>query len=170
MPDSGDHYCEQCGERESTVHITSLTDSGPVQRHLCEKCYEEKEDVSPISSSDLFGELIGALAPELQRARDARCPECGINYLEFRQNLILGCPRDYNFFSDALEELLDTIHGANEHVGRIPLGEAQRMTSDSRLEVLKKKLEEAVEGEDFEKAVCIRDEIARLEQDRAEDA
>ncbi|MFW6456893.1 MAG: UvrB/UvrC motif-containing protein [Planctomycetota bacterium] len=163
-----ENLCDQCGEREATVHVTTLTDAGPVQRHVCGECYEQASEEPTISSATVFAELLGALAPELQRAENTRCPECGINYIEFRQNLIFGCPRDYEVFSAPLAELLETIHGAEEHVGRVPMGKAQRMTRDSRLEVLKRKLEEVVEAEEFEKAVSIRDEIARLEQDGAD--
>ncbi len=168
--DHSKDICEECGQRQATVHITTMTETGPVEQHLCDDCYEEEPDAPTISSTKLFAELMGALAPELQRAERTRCPDCGINYLEFRQNLIFGCPRDYEIFSEPLEELLETIHGADEHVGRVPMGEAQRMTKESRLTVLKRKLEEAVESEDFEQAVCIRDEINRLEQDGAGNA
>ena len=160
--------CEECRKKRATVHVTILADTGPVQRHLCDECYEQEANTPTLSASDIFAQLIGALAPELQKSQNATCPECGMNYLEFRQNLLLGCPKDYEVFDEPLEEFLYDVHGATRHVGRIPMGEAQRMSKESRLEVLNRKLEEAVENENYEDAVDIRDEIARLEHDIAE--
>ncbi|MFW6457121.1 MAG: UvrB/UvrC motif-containing protein [Planctomycetota bacterium] len=166
MPENDTGLCDECGKNRATVHVTVLTGLTPVQKHLCEECYYDNDSEPTLSASDIFTQLIGALAPELQKTEETQCPECGMNYLEFRQNLIFGCPEDYAVFSAPLEELLESIHGASRHVGRVPLGRAQRRAGGSRVELLKRKMEEAVRQEDFETAVCIRDEITRLERDR----
>jgi protein arginine kinase activator len=93
-----------------------------------------------------------------------------MSYLEFRQELTFGCPRDYEAFSDPLDELLEQIHGANRHVGRTPTGRAQKDSREPRLRVLKRELEEAVEREDFETAAELRDQINQLEHQSAGDA
>lgn len=167
MSDDDKARCEACGQERATVHVTVLTGEKPVQKHLCEECYHDNNSERALSASDIFTQLIGVLAPELQKAEKTQCPECGMNYLEFRQNLIFGCPQDYAVFSAPLEELLESIHGARRHVGRVPVGRAQRKAGGSRLKLLKQKLEEAVQREDFETAVRMRDEIARLEHDLA---
>ena len=164
MSEDGELRCEQCGEREATIHMTEIVDGEPTQRHLCEDCYNG-EEMPALSSSAIFAQLIGALAPELQQTENERCPECGINYLEFRQNLIFGCPNDYEVFEAPLRQLLESIHGASEHVGRSPRGAAQRSNKGPRLEALRRELEEAVKQEDFEDAARLRDEIAELEQE-----
>lgn len=156
--------CQECHRREATIHVTDFVDGQAVQKHLCEECYGEHQEAPALSSSDLFAQLIGALAPELEQAQSERCPECGITYLEFRQNLVFGCPYDYEVFSEPLEELLESIHGAKRHVGRVPRGAAQGSTRGPRLEVLRRELNEAVGRENFEAAARIRDEITELER------
>ena len=155
--------CDECGERVATIHVTEFEGGDPVQKHLCEDCYNSGGEAPALSSSSLFAQLIGALAPELSLAQESNCPECGISYLEFRQSLTFGCPHDYEAFSEPLDELLQSIHGAKRHVGRVPRGRAQRSNRGPRLEVLRRELEEAVRGEEFEAAARIRDEIEELE-------
>ncbi|MFP4026917.1 MAG: UvrB/UvrC motif-containing protein [Candidatus Brocadiia bacterium] len=157
--------CDICGRREATIHLTDFVDGQPVERDLCEECYAEQDGVPPVSSSQIFQQLVGALAPELEEATNKKCPECGISYLEFRQTLRFGCPNDYEFFSEQLDDLLKQLHGATRHVGRLPSGAAQRGSSQARIQVLKRELDEAVEREDFEKAARFRDRIQELEQD-----
>jgi protein arginine kinase activator len=158
--------CQECGRREATIHVTDFVEGQAVQRHLCEECYSSREEAPVLSSTDLFAQLIGALAPELEEAQSEQCPECGITYLEFRQNLVFGCPQDYEVFSEPLEELLESIHGANRHVGRVPRGSAQGSARGPRLEVLRRELNEAVAEENYEVAARIRDQINELEHER----
>ena len=81
--------CEMCGKRDATIELTDFVDGKPVERPLCEKCYNKQEGVPPLSPSKVLNQLIGAVAPELHRLATLQCPSCGINYLEFRQTLNL---------------------------------------------------------------------------------
>jgi len=159
--------CEICGKRDATIELTDLVDGKPVERRLCEQCYNKQEGVPPLSPSRILNQLIGAVAPELHQLATRQCPSCGINYLEFRQTLNLGCPKDYEVFAPALDQLLERIHGSNRHVGRVPRGAAQRGVREAKLEVLRRELEQAVSAEDYERAALLRDEIKELEQDLA---
>ncbi len=159
--------CQECGEREATVHLTILVDGDPTQRHLCERCYEKQDGVPPLSPTKILSQLIGAIAPELQLLSVKQCPRCGINYLEFRQTLNLGCPNDYEVFAPALDEILGRMHAGNRHMGKVPRGAAQRIALGPRLKVLRRQLEQAVRVEDYEGAAGLRDQIRELEQDSA---
>ena len=162
-----EHNCEECGQRKATIQLTVFVEGQPVQKHLCDECYGNQDDLPPLSPSKIFAQIIGALAPELAHVGAKQCPECGMTYLEFRQRLSLGCPKDYDVFSEPLDELLERIHGANRHVGKVPSGSAQKAARGPRLEVLRRELEEAVAQERFEQAAGIRDEIKELERDGA---
>jgi len=161
--------CEMCGKRPATIELTEFVDGKPVEKHLCEECYNKQEGVPPLSPSKVINQLIGIVAPELQKLATRQCPECGMNYLEFRQTLNLGCPHDYEVFAPALDELLQRIHGANRHVGKVPVGAAQRGVPGVRLEVLRRELKRAVDAEDYERAAQLRDQIRALERTVATD-
>jgi protein arginine kinase activator len=165
--------CDACGEERAVIHLTEMVDGEPVQKHLCQNCYQNEDDMPQLSSSDVFSELIQAVAPELQELSSETCPECGTNYLEFRQTMKLGCPHDYDVFADALDQLLERIHGATEHVGKMPKArhsqeELTEREKQTRIEVLQRQMQRAVQNEDYEQAAELRDQIEELKENGTE--
>lgn len=159
--------CEECGEEKATIHLTDFGEAGPHQVHLCEGCYNRREDLPALSQSKIVEQLIEAIAPELQKLGLETCPECGMSYLEFRQSFRLGCPQDYEVFEEPLDQILAEIQASTHHVGKVPRGAAQLDSGDVLMEILQRELEESVQQEDFVRAAELRDEIRELEQDRA---
>ena len=48
------------------------------------------------------------------------CEDCGLPYTEFQENGLLGCPACYRCFGEALDRLLQEIHGCTRHGGKQP--------------------------------------------------
>ena len=163
----GRRKCDECSKRRATVELTEFRDGKPFVRHLCEECYNKQEGVPPLATSKILGQLVAALAPELQELSVKVCPQCGMNYLKFRQTLRMGCPNDYEVFAPALDQFLKQLHGANRHVGKVPRGAAQRASRVQGLEVLRRELDEAVAAEHYERAAQLQDEIKELEREVA---
>ena len=159
--------CQECGKKRATIHLTDFIDGKPVQMHLCEACYNKKDGLPPLTSAKLLAALVGTVVPELQKIANKQCPQCGISYREFWQTFRLGCPNDYEAFQESLDQLLEQIHGATRHIGKIPAGAAQKCAREARAEVLHRELQEVVKKEDFERAAWLRDEIRKLEQEGA---
>jgi protein arginine kinase activator len=91
------------------------------------------------------------------------CPDCGITYAEFRNGGRLGCPHDYDVFAEPLREVLEKVHGATEHLGKLPHRAGSDMTSQRELMQLRRQLQEAVETEQYEEAARLRDLIRHKE-------
>lgn len=155
--------CEQCGQRRATVHLTEFIDGEPVQRHLCEECYAEKEGHSLMTPTAIFAHILAAVAPELKELSTKRCPSCHTSYLEFRQKGLLGCPKDYEVFDKALSQLVEHVHGATKHCGKVPPQAGEQEVIRSRLRSLRRKQERAVSEEDYELAAELRDQIEQME-------
>ncbi len=171
--DEGEVICDACGEERAVIHLTEVVDGEPVQKHLCQNCYEQQDDVPQLSTSNVFSELVQAVAPELKELSARTCPECGTNYLEFRQTMKLGCPHDYEAFSEALDQLLERIHGTTEHVGKMPArrrgaADLTEQEKQTRIEVLERQMQKAVDEEDFERAAELRDRLQELKDNGTE--
>jgi len=168
--------CESCGKRKATVHLTEIVDGQPMRRDLCEECYREQEhDLPGLSLSHVFAQLIEAVAPELKELSTRVCPHCGTNYLEFRQSMRLGCPHDYEVFGEALEQLLERIHGGRVHVGKAPaklslLGAQGKEMAANRLRILEEQMQQAVAVEDYERAARLRDQIRAMKGNEPQQA
>ena len=156
--------CEKC-DREATVHLTEIADGQKVERHLCEECAAAEGITikAQLPISQLLEELVlqSAAGKELS---ELRCDVCGITFLEFRQNGLLGCPNDYQAFENVLIPLLERAHeGASVHAGKVPSNAADKERRQNELLQLRGRLKEAVAGEDYELAAQIRDRIKELE-------
>jgi protein arginine kinase activator len=156
--------CQECGD-EAKVHLTKIKHGKMQKIHLCEACSEKQEllknqelNLSLILQS-VLGQQVGQPTEELSRLT---CPTCGIKYMEFKAGGRLGCPQDYKVFQAALEPLLERIHRARRHVGKVPPhasadAERQRLLIDLRV-----RLTRAVDEEAYEEAARIRDQLREL--------
>lgn len=94
-----------------------------------------------------------------------KCPECGIQFLEFRNSGRLGCAHDYDVFAQELIPLLENIHGDVRHKGKVPRHSPPPQRDLSELTELRQQLEEAIQEEAYEKAAELRDRIRQLEEE-----
>lgn len=163
-----DIKCENCGAIDAVVHLTQIVNNKMSTHHLCQACAAEKglQD-SPDPTNDQLLDLIEKVSPEIAGLSDSgteQCVFCGLTFDDFRKTTRLGCPQCYEAFSDHLPRLLRRIHGGVKHVGKVYLPpDPTASEMEKRLEGLRRKLERAVQSEDFERAAQIRDEIRAME-------
>ncbi len=160
--------CQNCQQSVATVHLTEIEQGKKREVHLCDTCAHKKGMVSPFGLGSLIPDLAGAeeqAAPEDPgRSEDARCPQCGITYREFRSEGRLGCGHDYDGFRDGLVPLLERIHGATQHVGKVPARMGRSMDRERDLIDMRRKLQEAIQTEQYELAAQLRDRIREIEE------
>lgn len=164
--------CDQCGSDDAVVHLTQIVNNQMSTFHLCEKCAAEKGlEVTPEAMNfpltDFLAQMGEGDAASAEPDQDLRCSFCGLVFREFRESGRLGCPHCYASFEGQLRGLLRRIHGGTQHVGKVYLPpDASATDQEKRLETLRRKLQRAVETEDFERAARLRDEIRTLEPAR----
>lgn len=159
--------CDNCGQNEAIIHLTQIVDNQMSTFHLCEGCAAEKglqpgADTGNFPLSDFLAQ-VGKGVPE-GAAAGGPCAFCGLTLEEFRKSGRLGCSHCYVTFETNLKTLLRRLHGGTQHVGKVYLPpDPSRAEQQERLAGLRRKLDRAVENEDFERAAQIRDLIRTLE-------
>jgi protein arginine kinase activator len=154
--------CQVCENKPATIHITEIHGGKKNELHLCEECAQEK---GVTHGGNVAPALLASLLGERARTADLKCPECGITFEEFRMKGRFGCPRDYEVFAKELAPLLEKIHGAQKHTGRVPRGAATATPSrGDTLRRLRRDLAKAVKEENYEEAARLRDEIQAAEE------
>ena len=159
--------CDQCGENEAIIHLTTIQNNQIATSHLCEGCASEKGMEPGVTMGNLpltdflaqsgktLADSVGAVGP---------CAYCGMKLEDFKKKGRLGCSHCYVTFDNHLRNLLRRLHGSGQHIGKVYLppnpSETQRQ---ERLAGLRRKLDHAVESEDFEQAARIRDMIKGME-------
>ena len=133
--------CQAC-ELPATVHLTEIVGGKKRELHLCQACADKKQiftqqqlNLSAIVQS-MIGQHVGASTDELARLN---CPACGIKYMEFKAGGRLGCPHDYTVFRTALLPLLERIHRADRHKGKVPANARKHAASQSELRDLRQR-------------------------------
>ncbi len=91
------------------------------------------------------------------------CPVCGMTYGDFSRSGKFGCGECYKTFSQEAERVLRQVHSSSVHNGKIPSKSGAEVKAKRRLIDLRKKLKEAVAGEDYEGAAKLHSEIKELE-------
>lgn len=165
-------FCQNCGKKVATFHVTEIIGDEKKEVHLCEDCAREKNIAMPAGSlnnflADLFEAHAEKDVPELL---GITCPVCGIEYSEFRSSGGLGCSRDYIVFKKGLLPFLERIHGATRHKGKVPMNAGKDMANARKLIRLRRELNRAIEAEEYERAAQLRDEIYELKKGNESDA
>lgn len=164
--------CESCHQNLATVHLTEIVQKYKKETHLCEECARSKgvPYKTPFSLPEFVGGVKKAEAatqapPPVPAELAEPCPSCGTSFQDFRQSGRLGCPTDYEHFKKGLVPLLEKIHGATQHTGRIPERVGSRVERQRIIAAYQRDLSLAVEREEYEKAAELRDKIKKLEQE-----
>jgi protein arginine kinase activator len=173
--------CDQC-DKQAVVHLIEIHNGQKVEKHLCEE-HAVSEGVQVQVTNAPINELLekfvlkhSGQSDEAGLAEPAApselvCEDCGMSYSEFRKGALLGCPHCYAAFQTPLLPLLERAHaGGTEHLGKVPrqLGLDERR--QHRLMQLRRELEDAVAGEQYERAAKLRDEVRQVEVEAREGA
>ena len=176
--------CEKCGKNEATTYYKETINGQTREMHLCADCAKEMhigadfenafagiantmgslwgDPFHPfLGSGSLFGNMLGGLPAGGLLGTERKCPSCGMTESELRRTGRAGCPDCYHTFEDILTPYIRQVHGADSHLGSKPQDEAAPPANP--VTELKAKLQEAIQGENYEEAARLRDESRRLE-------
>jgi protein arginine kinase activator len=160
--------CDHCDANEAVIHLTQIVNNQMSTFHLCEACAAAKGLEPGLGGSDFpLTDFLAQMGQGIDAGSEpvsGVCAFCTLKLDDFKKSGRLGCPHCYVAFEAHLRGLLRRLHGGTQHVGKVHLPpdptEAERR---ERLAGLRRKLDRAIEGEDFERAARLRDQIRALE-------
>jgi protein arginine kinase activator len=174
--------CQNCGQRDASVHLVELADGQRKSRWLCPVCAgrskdgrdqdpwfgaggdgePERRDGDPESLASFLGQIFEPHEGEDPGDLPA-CTACGYTLDQFRRTNRLGCPRCYEAFRRPLIAILSHLHRHVTHLGKVPGHLGSQASLSGAMGRARVALEKAIAAEDFENAARLRDEIQRLE-------
>jgi protein arginine kinase activator len=160
--------CDTCGANEAVMHFTQIVNNEVSTFHLCETCAAEKGMEPGLGAgdfplADFLAQMGGGQRGDPEGA-PGLCGFCSLRLEDFKKTGRLGCPHCYVTFEPHLRGLLRRLHGGTQHVGKIYLPpDPTAAERKERLAGLKRRLDRAVDQEDFERAALLRDQIRTLE-------
>jgi len=155
--------CQRC-PKQATLHITEVLGEDRFEEvHLCEDC-AKKYLYEPQQKKHAQASPSAVIEADEDAPAGARCPACGLSFLEFRNHGRFGCSHDYDAFKSELLSLMESVHGDTRHAGKTPRRAPRTKTAQAELTQLRQQLQELVNDENYEEAARIRDRIKNLEQ------
>ena len=164
--------CENCHKIVATVTVIEIPPGPPVenkathtQLHLCELCAQSKDLPHAPVVKNAFGniwKLLKSSGGQAQHREQLECPDCGMTSEELRNRGRIGCARDYEIFADDIGDILERVHGAKKHTGRIPGVSSEELDRMQTVSTLRRELDAAIREEAYENAARIRDELQAL--------
>ncbi|SDO63451.1 UvrB/UvrC motif-containing protein [Alkalicoccus daliensis] len=169
--------CQECQEREASLHFTKIINGEKTEFHVCDVCAKDKGEYLPGGNSFSIHQLLSGLLDtgqsfaksskqhSRQQAKpELQCKTCGLTYKKFAENGRFGCADCYQYFDEKLDPVLKRIHGGNSvHAGKIPKRKGKDMHVYREIEDLKAEMQNHIAAEEFEEAAKIRDQIRSLE-------
>lgn len=158
--------CQRCKKHEATIHLTDLVKGEKREKHLCQRCASEEGITvkQQVSINEVLNSFLMSQAT-VQELAQLKCPECGMTFVEFRSQGLLGCPQDYDAFGEALANVIQRAQdGQLQHTGKRP---GESIPFDPVLQkrlLIQRQLRDAVETEDYERAAELRDQLAELDK------
>jgi len=166
--------CEKCHQKQATVHMQQVVNGIKKEIHMCQDCSIQMD--APISIEALLNGLLGSfltVAADKQKQSAVHyepCPSCGMTYDGFKSGGgKLGCAECYRVFSRELEAILKSVQASTKHEGKYPQKSGRALFQRREAVRLRELMRTAIEGENFEEAARLRDEIRILESDFTEE-
>ena len=162
--------CQTCKVNEATVRYTEIINNSVTEIHLCQNCAQFEDKA--IGGEFIFPGLLAAhehvAGPSVTEADAAqKCSACGCSLGDVMSEGRLGCVECYATFGEKLAPIIEKVHGASQHIGKIPSGKGEGLRVRSELLRYRSQLRRAIEVEDYEEAARLRDLIRDIEQKMA---
>jgi protein arginine kinase activator len=159
--------CDKC-DKPATIHLTEIVNGQKIEKHLCEDCAESEGITikANIPISQLLEDFVLQTVSEGEDSSSAtlKCDVCGMTFAEFRDKGQLGCPNDYEAFSEQLLPMIARAQdGHTQHVGKTPRRAGEAQEKQMTILRLRSQLKQAITAEQYERAAQLRDEIKQLD-------
>ncbi len=181
--------CDICNQNPATHRVINFTNKKKEVQDICDDCYHKRQQGNTI---DIFKAMVGGPSEVKRTAQPQHvCRACGTTSANFIKTGLVGCDNCYVDLAPEILQMIRATQGQINHLGKSPINteklealetvEVQAETSpetkvineepvvESEQLKLKKALEAAVQMEDYEKAIELRDKLAAMTEEN-EDA
>ncbi len=163
--------CQDCHKNLASVRYAEVVDGKVSEVHLCHECLGRRQQ--SVSSGFQFAKPSpfakrsspprpSSTMPDPAEARRS-CTACNTTLKQIIETGRVGCSACYATFPAQLESLLEGIHVALAHRGKVPRLDDARARVRADLQSKRGLLKTALNIENYEEAAALRDEIRALE-------
>lgn len=159
--------CQECHKNSASTRYAEVVDGKVTDLHLCKECLAHRNRDTPpgfeLSEPLPFVKKNSSSALAQAAVSTESCDTCGTELQTIVASGRMGCTDCYEAFPVQLESLLEGIHVAINHRGKVPQLDDARARVRAELQSKRALLKTALTTENYEDAASLRDEIRSLE-------
>ena len=158
--------CQKCHKNLATVRYAEVVDGKVMEQQLCSDCLTSHQREAAMGF-----ELTRtpSLKPKEERPRSEpaiaqqACSSCGVLSSHIVDTGRVGCPHCYDQFGNQIGSILEGLHRALRHKGKVAKMDDTRARLRAELQNKRALLRSVLRAENYEEAARLRDEIRILE-------
>lgn len=178
--------CENCHFNEAEVKLTVKGIDSTHEKWVCSVCaqgenpwlhsnddntYHTHQD--DIEEAFVVKQILQHLAAkhginfhEMAFKEEKKCPTCQMTLKDIAHVGKLGCADCYATFKEDIIDIVQRVQGGQfEHVGKTPQSSYKKLAIKKQIEEKSKYLNKLIDGQEFEEAAIVRDEIKGLKSE-----
>ncbi len=151
--------CDKCNKNPATYFSTVNINGVVTSTHLCGECANAN---TTFNFNSFFGD--NKINNFNDNCNALKCNNCGYLLTDYVDTGLLGCAKCYKYFKEYLNQNLINFQYDTVHVGKNPINNNINTNTESKLNLLKLQLKQAVSVEDYELASELKKQILDLEE------
>lgn len=160
--------CEKCKLNNANVKYIQNLNGKKIEHNLCNSCFNNLNYDNNFMN-DFFSSFFTSGLFLNDYEDNYICNVCGNTLESLKKSGKMGCVNCYNIFRNKLDYIFNNMQEKNIHIGKSPKNLQTfkpNLEEDNKenIQNLKQKLNIAIEKEDYEQAIEIRDKIKALER------
>lgn len=159
--------CQKCHKNLASVRYAEVVDGKVTNLRLCQECLtSQQENVQTgfeLTEAPPFVRQSRPSSLSQAATSTETCTTCSTDLKSIVEFGKVGCSSCYETFPAQLESLLEGIHIALTHRGKVPHLDDARARVRSELQSKRALMKTALSMENYEDAAALRDEIRSLE-------
>ena len=158
--------CEKCNDKEATFYYSCNLNGEKTEKHLCADCaraegFGEVMDYRPVSA---FDQMFEGFFDDFFAPRRSLLSPFDVFGGSMRRMMAPVLPRIELVFRQPQAQTETEHTPLSEAEAKIPEDAGEEVKARREVEALKAQLAAAVQAEDFEKAIELRDKLKELEK------
>ena len=149
--------CQSCGKNPATMRVKAIINGELSEYALCPHCARK------MGYGTVFFGILDSIFSRDAEEDVVRCRFCGASFDDILRSGKVGCEECYHTFYDRRQPLIRQVHGNTKHRGKVPGTNLPQIRQENQLLVMRDKLRQAIDEENFEHAATLRDQIKELE-------
>ena len=155
--------CENCHFNEAEVKLTVKGIDSTHEKWVCSVCAQGE---NPWLHSNDDAAKHGINFHEMAFKEEKKCPTCQMTLKDIAHVGKLGCADCYATFKEDIIDIVQRVQGGQfEHVGKTPQSSYKKLAIKKQIEEKSKYLNKLIDGQEFEEAAIVRDEIKALKSE-----